>query len=146
MVWKAQKKVFSVLCRAYILGDILQDVDFKDALVDVFIHQVMRCTGWPSEEARYVYGNTMKDAPLRRVLAAFTAADVLRSGYFDKPGIMGEGLYWEAAQKYSTVEFLCDVLRLVDKRLNPGGGEQEEDQLQWHEDTCRYHEHEEGQC
>ncbi|KAE9963886.1 hypothetical protein BLS_008835 [Venturia inaequalis] len=140
---------FSIMCRAYVLGDILQDVDFKDALIDAIIHRVLLDYYWPSKEAKYVYENTIKDAPLRRLLAAMTAADGL--GVWDgNLEHLINSVYGEEAQKYNTVEFLCDVMRLMHERMEAStsrrSAEDEDDELEWFEKTCRYHEHIEGKC
>lgn len=122
---------------------------FQDALVDAFIHQVLEDVYWPTEEAKYVYENTIKDAPLRRVFAAMTAADNMVA-WFDDPDFYGESVYGEAAQNHSTVEFLCNVMRLLNKRLMAGYSfpmnEDEDHELKWYQKTCRYHEHVEGKC
>lgn len=56
----------SILCRTYVLGDILLDSDFKDAVLDVLSQYCVGYGDWiPHDEARYIYGNTRGAAPLR---------------------------------------------------------------------------------
>lgn len=95
-----ETKYFSIVCRAYILGDVLQDSDFKDALIDAFIEEVSSCFSWPTKEAKYVYDNTIKDANLCRVLAEMAAG---RMG-LRVLAECGDAFFEDAAQKYGTVD------------------------------------------
>jgi hypothetical protein len=136
MVRMNDTATFNLMCRAYILGDVLQDVDYKDALIDAIIHQMRTASYWPVREAKFVYGNTMKNSPLRRVLVAMTATELF--------GISNDVVYGEKWRKYNTLDFLSDIMELLDRRLSPGS--HEENSVKWDENTCRYHEHEEGRC
>ncbi|QDS75898.1 hypothetical protein FKW77_002513 [Venturia effusa] len=130
--------IFSLFCRAYVLGDVLQDSDFKDALIDAFIEEVALREGWPTKEARYVYENTMRDAPMRHVLAAMAATGCL--GEFDQE-IRGDDFCNESAREFGNIDFFCDVLKIADQMLSKTTGT-----IAWHEETCRFHEHKSGPC
>lgn len=145
---EASKAMVSLLCRSYVLGDILQDVDFKDALVDAFIQKTSSSGYLPTEEAKYVYGNTIEGAPLHRVFATLSAEECVGFTEGNKSTIYGDFVWGKNEQQYSTVEFLCDVMKLVERRLNPGAfpGSDENHGVKWDEKTCRYHEHKEGIC
>ncbi|KAE9974747.1 hypothetical protein Vi05172_g6607 [Venturia inaequalis] len=135
---ETERNVFSIICRAYILGDVLQDSQFKDALMDALIEQTKECASWPTEEVKYVYGNTMSDAPIRCLLVSMAGTGCVGRSWL---GQRGGDFYDEADRKYSTIDFLCDVMRIADERLRGVVNN-----LRWREETCRFHEHGPREC
>lgn len=93
----------TILCRAYILGDILLDSDFKDAVVDtltVYTLDHHTC----HNEVKYIYGNTLKGSKLRYWLVVMVV---------DECGISYLAL--EKFYDFHTPQFLYDVLVRTDR-------------------------------
>jgi hypothetical protein len=89
----------SHLSRAYVLGDVLQDMDFKDAVVDGLLEMSVSMEWVPFEEAKYLYENTPKDSLMRRMLSDYMVAVN-----------MCEAICKEPHHKYNNTKFLQDVL------------------------------------
>jgi hypothetical protein len=58
---------------AYVLGDILLDHDFRDAIVDAIIHHATHKNQHPFELHQYVFENTPSDWPLQKLLTDLLA-------------------------------------------------------------------------
>ena len=121
------------LANAYILGDILQDVDFKDAVIDAMIDKsssnALDGHHWfpVGPVIREIYDNTLESSKARRLLVD------LYTHHGD-----GAWLYNWAAQEDLPKGFLLDLaIALLDKRekpeLHPSGS------------PCEYHEHAPGE-
>lgn len=54
----------NLLIRTYILGDKLQDSDFQDAIMDVFIACCRENSIWPIRHMSFVFKNTLDNSPL----------------------------------------------------------------------------------
>ncbi|CAK1363184.1 unnamed protein product [Cercospora beticola] len=122
------KQMFEILVRAYVLGDQLLDVAFKDAAVDAFGQETLKLY----EGIRYLpgaiprhllYENSLPTAPLRRLvvrrLTMFQNASNIKE---DEPSA-----------------FLHDVIQALVHRDTPTV----DDFVQELAD-CKYHEHEAG--
>jgi hypothetical protein len=125
-------ETFGVLCRAYVLGDVLRDYDFKDAIVDAITH-FYQLAGWrlPTEHSAYIYENTPPEAKIRRVLV-FLAVGV--------NGELEASIHKKECRKFTNVDFLSDVVEQMSKRLD---ADQYSDinplEAGWR--ACQYHEH-----
>jgi hypothetical protein len=64
------------LVKAYLLGDYLQDIDFKDtvmdAMVDWAIEATRECSDAPPYSSVEVYQHTKDNSPLRKIILDFT--------------------------------------------------------------------------
>ncbi|QDS75902.1 hypothetical protein FKW77_002554 [Venturia effusa] len=56
------------LCRAYLLGDYLEDIDFKDTVIDVLIDLAVRSKAYYANGTDFIYKNTPAESPLRRLV------------------------------------------------------------------------------
>lgn len=126
----------SLIARAYVLSDVLQDTDAKDALLDALVDYQEQADWTAYEEARYIYENTQSQSPIRRLLVAMVVTK-------DKLRPVKPPLYAQQSRKFNSVEFLCDILQSLDgdhggpnKSINTGDSE----------DDCAYHEHGNNTC
>lgn len=65
---KSVDEEISTLGPAYVLGNILSDHDFKDAIVDAIIHHVKGTENYPFELNQFVFEKTPAEWPLRKLL------------------------------------------------------------------------------
>lgn len=126
----------SLLARTYVLGDVVQDTDAKDALLDALVDYQDQTDWTPYEEARYLYENTGPRSPIRRWLV-----DAVVGKYslnrVDPP------IYAQEVRKFQCVEFLSDVLELLDgHHRDPHSFTNTVDTS----DACAYHEHGTDPC
>ncbi|GME65788.1 Btb poz domain containing protein [Neofusicoccum parvum] len=63
----------NTLARAYVIGDKIQDILFKNAAIGALIQQISTTKSYPTGLAQYVYENTPEKSPLRRLLVDFYA-------------------------------------------------------------------------
>lgn len=56
------------LCRAYLLGDFLQDLEFKDAIIDALIDLALDLNIYFGTGIGFLYENTSAGSPLRRLV------------------------------------------------------------------------------
>ena len=126
---EAGNEEYLQLAKSYVLGDVLVDADFKDAVLDAFIDKSRsKATdgfNWypAGSVVRHIYENTQDNSPARRLLVdMYTACG--QSDWLTK----------HASPEDLTSEFLLDLaVSLLDKRPCPG------EVLK--KDTCLYHEH-----
>jgi len=109
------------LSRAYVLGDVLLDPDFKDAIIDALSILCAANTWIPFNEAKYLYENTQKGALIQLWI-------VRRSK--QNEDVLTTSMHEENSRKYLTVDFLCDIRELSDEWISLAPN-----------DTCVYHEH-----
>ena len=125
-------KTYLKLAHAYILGDLLQDTAFKDAVIDCVSAKYAAAlkNGYeeyehPSMSAvRYIYGNTLSGSPLREMTAAMFA----NSASVDSlNGLKNLHTFPES--------FIADLIHhLIYRRRAPES---------WSKIKCIYHAHEE---
>lgn len=151
------------LSRAYILGEMLQDVDFKEAVIDGLFETIEPTERVPARQAKFLFDNTPKNAPIRRMLVDWVVMDLDIRYLCD-----------EHHEQFTTMEFLQHVIKQVidkedgkfddDSGENDSGGHRENGDFQgsaskkrkltsatkdqktiWDSpsttSTCRYHEH-----
>lgn len=139
----AKNAYTSLLCRAYVLGDVLLDFDFKDAVIDALtIYTLSNCYCWI--EVKYIYGNTSKESKLRYWLVAVAVG-----------GCGPKHLALEELSDFLPPEFLRDALVRTDRVAFPGHARnQDEEKYGLHrlggfrasysdllKDPCLLHEH-----
>ncbi|QDS75896.1 hypothetical protein FKW77_002467 [Venturia effusa] len=73
-----------LLIHAYILGDYLQDVDFKDAVIDALIHFCLTANWIPYGTLQFIWENTAPDARLRHVITAIMVDNGFATTVYDK--------------------------------------------------------------
>lgn len=113
------------------LGDCIQDHDFKDAIIDEFIsYSETKGEGWiPNEDVKYVYGNTPENSSLRRALVRITVERWCSE--------KAEMIASKSNRQLHTVDYLSDVL---------AGHNQftcDAPERIWY---CKFHEHRNGAC
>lgn len=131
---EAGNEEYLQLAKSYVLGDMLVDADFKDAVLDAFIDKSRSkatdgCNWYPAgSPVRHIYDNTQDNSPARRLLVdMYTAYG--HSGWLTR----------HASPEDLTSEFLLDLaVSLLDKRPRPG------EVLE--KDPCVYHEHGQGEA
>lgn len=84
--WLYEKKIYSIkevdddwkrgdewarLVRSFILGDAIQDRQFRNAIVDAFIDRTIRMSSWPLFIAEIVWTSLPENSPLRRLVTDF---------------------------------------------------------------------------
>ncbi|QDS75897.1 hypothetical protein FKW77_002473 [Venturia effusa] len=106
----------SNLSRAYILGDVLQDTDFKDAIIDSYF-DIKKSAKWiPTSGVKFIFDNTSKKSSLRRMLVDWVVTNLNLAQLCD-----------ERHATYTTVEFYQSVmLRVKDKENGNFDGVDEE--------------------
>lgn len=146
VIQEARIAYCSILCRAYILGDTLQDTDFKDAIIDVLVSYTDTAHWACLHEAKYIYGNTMYNAPLWRWFVAY----IVHYGF-------GIQFSLEQLHAYHTIEFLRHILVRIDSVAVKKMEQVNEDELRnlrgfqpsfakMRENTCLLHEHGDQVC
>lgn len=65
---KSVDEEITTLGPAYVLGDILSDHDFKDAVVDAIIHHVTGTENYPFALNQFVFEKTPQEWPLQELL------------------------------------------------------------------------------
>ncbi|KAE9974991.1 hypothetical protein BLS_002828 [Venturia inaequalis] len=65
---KSVDEEISTLGPAYVLGDILSDHDFKDAIIDAIIHHVTGTENYPFELNQFAFEKTPEKWPLQKLL------------------------------------------------------------------------------
>lgn len=123
-----QNEEFNLLCGAYILGDMLQDDDFKDAVLDVLIDTTLSTepVRLPTTQARYVWENTPPQSSLRKLLIDMV---VYMAG--------AEGFREQFRMGYNE-DFYCDALEAMIKYR---GVVIDQNQAPFRTNACLYHEH-----
>lgn len=144
----AKSRYCSILCRAYILGDILLDSDFKDAVLDALATYCDGPASWmPHNEARYVFGNTKEGAPLRTWLVAVSVKYLMPTG-----GISNLKKFRDFHCKEFFEEFVVHNHRTVNQtlgcaiELDDGPEDVFIPYAIFSEDRCSLHEHGETEC
>lgn len=123
---------YSLLVRAYSLGDRLLDVEFKDAVIDSIIDKLLEQRRFDTRLTNEVYENTPSDSPLRR----------LWQDIYVHAGL-SEWLDEKATGGPVSAEFLLDVARLQ-MRVTQASGEMIAPYLDGSQ--CQYHSHGFGAC
>lgn len=117
-------QAYPFLAKAYVLGEELMDVAFKNDVLDTMIAIVSECRIYPAGETVHtIYENTPPASPARRLLVDFVAAagDPTWIGWIDK---------WPR-------EFLVDATKaLLVRRSSTGVG------TPWLDSSRIYHEEE----
>ncbi|KAH4300166.1 hypothetical protein HBH64_098990 [Parastagonospora nodorum] len=71
------------LVKGYLLGDYLQDIDFKDSVMDAMIdwgnEAARECSDAPPHSSIEVYQQTGKTSPLRRIVLDFTTWRIINN-------------------------------------------------------------------
>ena len=121
---------YLLLVNAYIMGDMLQDPDFKDAIIDAIVDKAAPVSIYPLALTKNVYENTLPASPLRRLFVDFHVAG---SGNPD-------GWWYNDPQNstYYTVEALFHIAGGLDKHRVHGFNSQKAPFLH---KPCHYHEH-----
>jgi len=121
---------YVLLANAYVLGDMLQDGNFKDAIIDAIIDKsntsALDGKNWlpVGPVISCIYDNTVQSAKARRLLVDF----YVRLG-------SGDLLHDWSDMKEIPKEFLFDLaIELLNKRPRPSGSHPITK-------TCEYHEH-----
>ncbi|KAE9979957.1 hypothetical protein EG328_000602 [Venturia inaequalis] len=119
-------KLAYVLSTAYVLGDVLQDSDFKDAVTDglfetMSVESEDQCI--PTCQVKFLFGNTLRGAPICRLLVDWFVMKIsIRE--------LSNELY----EKWFTVEFLQALIkRMKDKdegTFDESSGEEDSDDRQ----------------
>jgi hypothetical protein len=122
---------FYLIIRCNVLGDYLQDLDFRDATIDALQAHSLLVGLKPINETKFVYANTSKDAPMRRLLIDMLVYEDYSTWFAQN----GKGCYTEEA--------LSDGLSLA-LRLNAEKVETEA--APYKLISCHYHEHGEEPC
>lgn len=123
------------LVDAYILGDVLQDADFRDAIIDVLADTFVRKSVFTTKMFEYVYDNTPDGSPIRRffvdTLTYIHNADRWIANLRKRPLV--------------PVDVLFDLLAGLAKLKAT------DQKIRWkdapfHTNMCHYHEHKEETC
>jgi hypothetical protein len=113
--------------KAYLLGDYLQDTDFKDAVIDSMIAGLLETGYYPYTLASYIYPCSAKTSAHRKL-----AVDVFV-------------FYWtrtDLGEHDQPKEFLLDALRFIGPGLEAGiVGVEGIENLFDVNNTCNYHDH-----
>lgn len=94
----------------------MQDLDFKDAIIDALLESELACNWIPTDEAKFLYNNTPRTSKIRQLLSQW----ILEAELCDF-------ICTEEHEPYNTVEFLQDVLRAKLKDTNKIDGEDEDE-------------------
>jgi hypothetical protein len=122
----------SVLVRAYVFGEKIQDGDFQDAIIDALVHSIAmpdksgKCWYPGASQVDQAYKGTPEGSPLRRFLVD------MHMFYGDSKWLHGP----------ENVEFLTDLAgRLLDEKKSPIVW----DPIKPTSIGCHYHRHSKGE-
>lgn len=104
---------------AYVLGDILLDLDFKDAIIDTIFSDVKRNKMYPFELNRFAFENTPADWPLQRFLTDLLAVyghSILPS-VENKDLLTGEAFFETLKMVYQNQGKARNTSKLLKQRL-----------------------------
>lgn len=133
--WEAASAEYLELAKAYVLGDVLQDFVFNDAVIDAMIDKSRTAeedgARWVPADSTivYIYNNTMKSSKVRELLLDF----YVYSGHekWIHHGATPEHLPWE---------FLRDLaIELLKRRTRPSDNTTDNPTKMI--TTCKYHHH-----
>lgn len=88
------------LSRAYILGDVLQDTDFKDAVIDGLFEIIESRNYVHVGQTKFLFNNTLKESPIRRMLVDWVVIE----------GDL-QALCKEEYEQWTTVEFFQNLIK-----------------------------------
>jgi hypothetical protein len=123
------KLVFSRWSNCYKLADILQNSDFKDALIDMLLESTVEENCYSSSLSRVIYDHSSKDSVHRKMVV-----DTLIH-------VSARDLWRELLSGFSNTDNLSDVLEHISSKLMEGIHEYATEEFFDMNDTCRYHEH-----
>lgn len=120
------KEAFPTLAQAYVLGEELMDVKFKNDVLDTIIATATEASYYPIGRAvEIIYGGTPPSSPARRLMVDFLVA--YASGDHS----------WTDEFENCPREFLLDAMKILVMRRQP------DKQRPWKDDRRSYHESEE---
>ena len=117
----------------YALADFIQDIDFKDALIDAMMERIIKIGKCPAHLATYVFSGSTKDSAHRKF-----AVDLYVLGW-PRNGCL------EDLEKHPP-EFVMDVVRAVMPRLQEGIKRAHPAEWLDQLETCKYHDHGDKPC
>ena len=120
------------LVKLAILGDVLQDQRFSNAVIDTVIDRANAKRHYPAGMAETVYTKLPKDSGLRRLLVDFYA--YIHNGN----SLTGTSVDAMHAPKEFWKDVLCTTFK-AGAKIYAGGPKP------WETDKCQYHEHPEGE-
>lgn len=118
------------LVEAYILGDKLRDINFKDAVADCVMKRLRTTKAFDLRLTNLVYDNTLENSPLRRL-------------WRDIYGWAGNASWLEddALSEPINADFMKQLIQYQYKIHNTPGFK-----VGLPVDACAYHEHVKGEC
>ncbi|KAF2431246.1 hypothetical protein EJ08DRAFT_733477 [Tothia fuscella] len=119
---------FMLIFRAYVLSDMLQDADCKDAILHACVDFSKLTGSVPIACTKFVYENTGRDAPVRRLLV-----DYFVHGEYETK--------WLSSSSSLPVEALVDVTTLFRNMCDSNKAKIEGNKPAFLQDMCEYHEH-----
>ncbi|KAI9661303.1 MAG: hypothetical protein M1821_009630 [Bathelium mastoideum] len=127
-------KSYEILIEAFILGDKLLDIDFKDAVVDAIVHLTMKPDAngtWaipPGKNVSRLYERTLKGSKARRMMVDLHVMSATPR-MFDSEEMKDEYCF----------DFVVELLRaMFEESRDPQG--KANTLLRWR-NQCQYHEH-----
>lgn len=111
----------------YVLGDYLQDMDFKDAALDAHIEGMLEYDKYIFKLPKWIYEYTKKGSPHRKLAVDMYCQAWKRDDYTRDDDI--------------PPEFFHDVVISIGPRLSSGIEQWNIEYLFRNEDLCKYHEH-----
>lgn len=125
-----------LLIDAYIMGDLFQDSDFKDAVIDVIIDCIAQnAAPHAAANTKRVYENTPSESPLRKLIVDVHVASGGKLWYNMR----------DLARDYYNLDATLDIMAAMDLQRTP---EFKPERIAYRQNTCLYHEHvkEEKSC
>jgi hypothetical protein len=123
------------LVKAYLLGDYLQDIDFKDTIMDAMIewgHEADRkCINAPPHSSVEIYQQTSNTSPLRKFVVDFTTRSLIDSFHVSMSDFQFPS------------DFLAAVVTNLAERIRPGNDVTSDFVGKKY---CQYHCHGERSC
>jgi hypothetical protein len=139
--FKDRRYELTNLIEGYLLGDYLQDNDYKDILVDAMVEWASEYSGVPhsakpADFAARVYTSTDGSSPLRKLLADLTVWLPKQSDWKQIP------------EDQFPHGFLCDVIRVFSAKIQQSetAPEDKKAPFQRYRGTCHYHCHGKEAC
>lgn len=137
---KVMEESWSDLLESYLLGEYLQDTNFKDTIIDSMLEWTKDCDfdscHVPATFAAKIYEKTTFGSPLRSLLLDFSVYGIFFTWIddlqeIDKQAECPRLFMWDVVMRIS------DIARMNGKMLAP---------YKQHKNTCHYHSHGEGPC
>ena len=122
---------------AWILGEVLLSVSFKDAVLDALLHKLAPKGRYPTGMSFLAYKYSSESSPFRRLMVDIAVHR------WDKE-TMSKSIFGKEEATLAPF-FQSIAVALLEWKLQPKDSKKTEDPAQW-EGTCYYHEHGDKPC